>query len=83
MFVLTEANVLYSLSLRPDFWRKTSATEGNIQDWCRCHESSAYSFKRPWRLVALGSDELLCATNDGGLLRLARKSGGDGMLLIS
>lgn len=76
-FVLTESNVLYTLSLRPDFWRKAAASE-NVVDWCRMHESSAYSFKRPWRMVALGADELLCGTSDGGLLRLGRKSGGDG-----
>ncbi|KAF4632411.1 hypothetical protein G7Y89_g5712 [Cudoniella acicularis] len=77
-FVLTESHHLYTLTLRPDFFRKTTSTEENIGDWCKSYLSSAFSFKRTHRLVALTADELLISLTDGGLLKLSRKSGGDG-----
>lgn len=77
-FVLTESNHLYTLTLRPDFFRRALSTEGNVGDWCKSYLSSAFSFKHPYRLVALTADELLVSLVDGGLLKLSRKSGGDG-----
>jgi nuclear pore complex protein Nup160 len=79
-FVFTESNHLYTLSLRPDYFRKASSTDDNVGDWCKSYESSAYAFKKPHRMVALSADELLFSTNDGGLLKSTRKSGGDGRL---
>ncbi|RDL42087.1 Uncharacterized protein BP5553_02066 [Venustampulla echinocandica] len=77
-FVLTESNHLFTLTLRPDFFRRALSTEGNVGDWCKSYLSSAFSFKHPYRLVALTADELLVSLIDGGLLKLSRKSGGDG-----
>jgi len=77
-FVLTETNHLYTLTLRPDYFRKPSSTEDNVVDWCKSSLSSGVSVKKAFRLVALSTDELLLSTTDGGLLRLSRISGGDG-----
>ncbi|CAG8982746.1 hypothetical protein HYALB_00001027 [Hymenoscyphus albidus] len=78
VFVLTESNHLYTLTLRPDFFRKPASTEGNVADWSKSYLCAAFSFKHPHRLVALTADELLISLIDGGLLKLNRKSGGDG-----
>jgi nuclear pore complex protein Nup160 len=77
-FVLTETNHLYTLTLRPDYFRRPSSTEDNVVDWCKSSLSSGVSVKKAFRLVALSADELLLSTTDGGLLRLSRISGGDG-----
>ena len=82
VFVLTESKHLYTLSLRPDFFRKPSSTEDNVGDWCKSYLSSQFAFKTPHRLAALAADQLLISQIDGQLLRLERKSGGDGKLIL-
>ena len=77
-FVLTDDNSLYTLSLRPDHFRKLSSTEDNVGDWCKSYLSGQFGFKKAFRLVALNADELLLSYTNGELTRLARKSGGDG-----
>jgi nuclear pore complex protein Nup160 len=77
VFVLTESNHLYTLTLRPEFFRRRSSTEDNVGDWCKIYASSAFSFKHPHRLVALNSEQLLISLHDGGLLRLDRVPGED------
>jgi nuclear pore complex protein Nup160 len=78
IFVITDAKHLYTLTLRPDFFRKPSSTEDNVGDWCKSYASSAFTFKSPHRLAALGADQLLIAAQDGSLVKLDRNSGGDG-----
>ena len=79
-FVLTDDNSLYTLSLRPDHFRKPSSTEDNIGDWCKSYLSGQFFTKKAFRLVALGADEVLLSYTTGDFTRLARKSGGDGKL---
>lgn len=79
VFVLTESNHVYTLSLRPDYFRKPSSTDDNVEDWCKTYSSPSFTFKHPHRMVALSADQLLLSFYDGGLLRLERISGGDGM----
>lgn len=80
VFVLTDENHLFTLSLRPEHFRKPSSTENNIGDWCKSYLSGQLGFKKAFRLVALSPDELLLSYANGELTRLARKSGGDGEL---
>lgn len=80
VFVMTESKYLYTLNLRPDHFRKPSSTEDNVGDWSKSYSSSSLTFKYCHRLVALEPDVLLVSFTDGGLLRLTRKSGGDGRL---
>lgn len=77
IFVLTESKHLYTLTLRPDYFRRPSSTEDNVDDWCKSWVSNA-SFKIPHRLAALTADQLLISTQDGSLMQLDRNSGGDG-----
>lgn len=74
VFVLTESNHLYSLTLRPDFFVKRSSTEENVSDWCKIYLPTAFSHKYPHRLVALSAVELIATLHDGGFLRLGKKS---------
>ncbi|KAI9846098.1 MAG: hypothetical protein M1837_004354 [Sclerophora amabilis] len=78
VFVLTTSNDLYTLTLRPDFFHKASATERNVVDWCKTYLSSSFSFRYPHRLVARSPSELLISLHDGGLLRLTKKLEDDG-----
>ncbi|KAG0649739.1 Nuclear pore, partial [Hyphodiscus hymeniophilus] len=80
VFVLTEKNHLFTLSLRPEHFRKPSSTEENMGDWCKSYLSGQFAFKKPFRLVTLSADQLLVSYQDGELTRLARRSGGDGTL---
>lgn len=74
---LTENNELYTLTLRPDFFKRRAATEDSTNDWCKFYVSSAFTFKHPHRLVSPTPDEVLITLHDGGLLRLSRKPGHD------
>jgi nuclear pore complex protein Nup160 len=77
-FVLTESKHLYTLSLRPDFFRKASSTEDNVGNWCKSYISPGVNYSAAHRMVALSADELLFSRNDGSILNLTRISGGDG-----
>jgi nuclear pore complex protein Nup160 len=77
-FILTEKNHLYTLTLRPDHFRKPPSTEDDILDLCKSYLSGQFAFRKPLRLVKLSADELLVSYQDGELTRLSRKAGGDG-----
>ncbi|KAI9761401.1 MAG: 60S ribosomal protein L35 [Chaenotheca gracillima] len=78
VFVLTASNDLYTLTLRPDFFRKSSATENNVEDWCKTYLSTSFSFRHPHRLLVKDPSTLLISIHDGGLLRLTRAPDDDG-----
>jgi nuclear pore complex protein Nup160 len=82
VFVITESKLLYTLSLRPEFFRKSASTEENTVDWCKTYSCSTFSFKYPHRLVALTSDELLASLSDGGLIKFERNTSVNGMLKV-
>ncbi|CZR60827.1 uncharacterized protein PAC_10723 [Phialocephala subalpina] len=77
-FALTEAKQLFTLNLRPEFFRKTASTEDNVLEWCKSYASAALGFKHAHRLVALSSEELLLSFTDGGLIKFDRLAGPDG-----
>lgn len=79
VFVLTKRNELYTLTLRPDAFCRTEATEGSIQDWCKSFVPASFSISKPQRLLACGPNELWISLHDGRLLRLTRNAGDDGM----
>ncbi len=80
VFVLLESG-LCTLTLRPDDFRRPASTESRIDDLSRSYASTQF-FRHALQMVALSADELLIALHDGGLLKLEKKSGGDGMLLL-
>jgi nuclear pore complex protein Nup160 len=73
-FVLTEANQLFTLTLKPEMFRRGAEIGEPGKGWV----SGAWGFKYPHRLVALEMGELVVSLHDGGLMKLDRKSGEDG-----
>ncbi|KAH8693176.1 nucleoporin Nup120/160-domain-containing protein [Talaromyces proteolyticus] len=78
VFVLTTSKQLYTLSLRPEFFRRVSSIDENIHDWCKSFVPSPLSFTYPHRLHASSTTELFIALENGALLRLTRRAGEDG-----
>jgi nuclear pore complex protein Nup160 len=82
VFVLASTNDLYTFTLRPDYFIRASAIEGNVSFWCKTFLPSSFSFRYPHRLAALSPQELLVSLHDGGLLKLSRRQDDDGMLAV-
>lgn len=77
VFIYTESAHLYTLSLRPDFFRKPISTKDNVADWCKVYPVRL-SFKQAHRMVALSANELFFSWYDGSHIKLTRTPGGDG-----
>lgn len=73
VFAVTESRQLYTLGLRPDYFRKTSSTDDNVRDWCKVSIPSSFTIGHPHRLVALSADELLVSSPNGELQKLVRR----------
>ena len=73
IFAVTESRQLYTLGLRPDYFRKTSSTDDNVRDWCKVSIPSSFTIGHPHRLVALSADELLVSSPNGELQKLVRR----------
>lgn len=73
--VLMVSNELYTLTLRPDFFRQPSAAQESVEAWCKIQVPASFSFRYPHRIVAKSPQELLVSLHDGGLLRLTREDG--------
>lgn len=81
VFVLDQNNHLYTITLRPDHFRKRSATENGLGDACKSHLASTFSFKHPHRLVAMNAYHVVVTFHDGGIIRFDRtKSDGASIL---
>ncbi|PWY81947.1 hypothetical protein BO70DRAFT_337104 [Aspergillus heteromorphus CBS 117.55] len=78
VFVVTESKHLHTLTLRPEFFRRTAAIDDNISDWCKSYLPAPLTFSHPHRLHASSPLELFISLDNGALLRLTRKSGDDG-----
>lgn len=78
VFVLTRTNRLYTLSLRPEFFRRVASIDENITDWCRSYIPAPLTFAHPHRLHASSTTELFISLDSGALLRLTRRAGDDG-----
>jgi nuclear pore complex protein Nup160 len=78
VFVLTSSKRLYTLAIRPEFFRRVSSIDANIQEWCKSFSPSPLSFTQPHRLHACSPKELFLALDNGALLRLTRRTGDDG-----
>ncbi|KAK6865793.1 hypothetical protein PG995_002321 [Apiospora arundinis] len=77
IFVVDRTNHLYTITLRPDHFRKPSASESGLAESCKIYTSSGFSFKHPHRLTAVSSDVLVVSVHDGGNIRLDRNKGHD------
>ncbi|PYI12595.1 hypothetical protein BO78DRAFT_465735 [Aspergillus sclerotiicarbonarius CBS 121057] len=78
VFVITASKHLHTLTLRPEFFRRTASIDDNISDWCKTCIPAPLTFSFPHRLHASSPLELFISLDNGALLRLTRKSGDDG-----
>ena len=78
VFVLTKSDELYTFTLRPDFFCRASASEGEFERWWTVFKPSSLTISTSHRLIASHPLELLVALGDGRLMRLVRKAGSDG-----
>ena len=78
VFVLTTSRRLHTMTLRPEYFRRVSSIDENIQDWCKSFIPSPLTFTNPHRLHASSTTELFVALDSGALLRLTRRAGDDG-----
>ena len=78
IFALTTSNELYTLDIKRSFFCQASASEEDIEQWCKCFKPASTNFSTPHRFVAASSLEIFIALSDGRLLQLTRPSGSDG-----
>jgi nuclear pore complex protein Nup160 len=79
VFVIDHSNQLYTIALKPEYFRKRSTTE--ISDACKAQSIQALGFKAPHSLVAAEDNLLVVTTHDGGIIRLDRSRNHDGMYI--
>ncbi|KAK7744871.1 hypothetical protein SLS53_003104 [Cytospora paraplurivora] len=78
IFVLDHSNYLYTITLRPDHFRKLSAVENGLGDACKTHLAGTFSFKHPHRLVAVNAYQVVVTFHDGGLIRFDKNRSSNG-----
>jgi len=82
IFVLTTGNELFTFSLTKALLLKgvvPSPSNFDASGCYKCYKPTSFSFKHPYKLVATSSQELFISLHDGGLLRLDRKPGENGV----
>lgn len=80
VFVLDQSNYLYTITLRPDHFRKRSATENGLGEACKTHLAGSFSFKHPHRIIAVSANQVVVTFHDGGIIRFDRNKSHDGTL---
>ena len=74
IFVLTSGNELYTITLKRNLLtRETAPTDFDATTCVKKYTPNSFSFRRPYRLVAISSSELFISLHDGGLMRLERQ----------
>ena len=80
VFAITNSKELYTLTLRPEFFRRSGAIGENASEWCKSCVPAPLAFSHPHRLYASSPLELFVSLDSGSLLRLTRRVGDDGIL---
>lgn len=77
VYVVDHSNQLWSITLRPDHFRKRAASEGGLGDACKSYTPPGFGFKHPHRLAVVSPDQLIVTMHDGGILRFDRTKAHD------
>ena len=77
-FALTTSNELYTLNIRRSAFCQASASEQDLERWCKSFKPASTNLSPPHQFVVASSLEIFIALNDGRLLQLTRSSGSDG-----
>ncbi|KAL2134324.1 hypothetical protein VTI74DRAFT_453 [Chaetomium olivicolor] len=72
VYVVDHANQLWSITLRPEHFRKRAATDGGLGDACKSYSPPGFGFKHPHRLAVVNPDQLIITMHDGGILKFDR-----------
>lgn len=80
VFVVTEANELFTLTLKREMWMDKRRTDTGMEteQWCKVFSPTVLTFRGPYRLFAISALELVVSLQDGALMKLQRGSGEDG-----
>lgn len=78
IFVLDQTAQLYTITLRPDLFRKKTAVDAGLPELVRIQPPTGLGFKSPHRLVAVTTNTLLVTVSDGGMIRFDRARPDDG-----
>lgn len=71
VYVLLADKQIYTLRIKPEFWRSPAARK-RIPDWCRSYLPSSFTLNNPHFLAAVDGRSCLVALQNGGLVRLAK-----------
>ncbi|KAF1965518.1 hypothetical protein BU23DRAFT_519443 [Bimuria novae-zelandiae CBS 107.79] len=77
VFAITTNDELYTLSIPCGFFSKESASDIDIEHWCKRTTPSLLQTNVAYRLVAVGVDQLLVSLHNGSILRLSRDNRDD------
>ncbi|KAK4128364.1 hypothetical protein N657DRAFT_607667 [Parathielavia appendiculata] len=72
VFAVDHSNQLWSITLRPDHFRKRTAIDGGLGDACKSHSPPGFGFKHPHRLAVVSPNQLIITMHDGGILKFDR-----------
>ncbi|KAL2122534.1 hypothetical protein VTJ04DRAFT_2989 [Mycothermus thermophilus] len=71
VFAIDQSNHLWSVTLRPEHFRKKSAADG-LSETSRSYTPPGFGFKHPHRLAVVNADQLIVTMHDGGILKFDR-----------
>ncbi|KAL7273197.1 hypothetical protein RUND412_003954 [Rhizina undulata] len=77
VYLLTFNNILYTLSLTPDFLLRNSVTRKSSKDsdYCRTFSPSSFLLHTPHFLAPINHQSLLISLQDGSILKLEKSAG--------
>ncbi|KAF1984672.1 hypothetical protein K402DRAFT_395364 [Aulographum hederae CBS 113979] len=78
VFAMTTAGELYTINVNKDFFVQSSRSDRDAREFCKSYTPSSFSFRFPYRIVAISALELLVSMHNGSILRLDRGTGEDG-----
>jgi DNA repair protein RAD51/nuclear pore complex protein Nup160 len=79
VFAITTAGELYTITLHKDVFVHHKSSEALAPDWCKVFVPPAFRIREAFRLTVVNAHELFVSLSDGGLLRLNRSNGDNGM----
>lgn len=71
VYVLLTDKTMYTLRLKPEFWRSEMARK-RLPDWVRYYSPSTFTLNSPHHLLALDGESCVVSLQNGGLLRLSK-----------
>lgn len=74
VFAITTTNELYTLAVPCAFFSKEVASDIDIEHWCKRTTPALLHANIPYRLVAVGTDQLLVSLDNGSILRLLQEN---------